>query len=502
MTDKSIIIVGAGMGGLAAGIYGQANGYQTQIFEMHTVPGGQVASWQRKGYTFDGCIHHLFGCGPNSKLHGLWTELGAMPRPLAPTWDCVSVVSPEGRVFHDYYDLERLTAHLQELSPADSAVIKDYVNGVRLFSRTDLWGELMLGSLGGKLGLLPGLVPGFKWFKPSMRQFAGRFSDPFLQRAFPLLEYSFPDAPFFLHLVKHAYACRGDIAWPVGGSLQFARSIEQRYRDLGGEIHYKQRVDRIIVENGRAVGVQLTDGSIHRADVVISNADGRRTIMNMLDGRYADARIRGYCADPPDETHWAVHVFLGVNRDLFREPSALLMLLDEPVTLAGHATDHLEMQMYGMDPSLAPAGKGVIKVELVSTYSYWKALYSNRSRYEEEKQRVAETVIGLLERQFPGLKSQVEIVDVPTLLTWERYMGGTHGFACGPKKDADIVGTLLGRDQLSTLPGLDGFYFAGNWATSGGGAMFINALSGRTTIRAICKKDNRRFVSPTWTQCP
>jgi phytoene dehydrogenase-like protein len=48
---RSIIIIGAGMGGMAAGVYGQINGYDTQIFEMHTKPGGQCASWKRKGFT-------------------------------------------------------------------------------------------------------------------------------------------------------------------------------------------------------------------------------------------------------------------------------------------------------------------------------------------------------------------------------------------------------------------------------------------------------------------
>ncbi|CAG0966401.1 4,4'-diapophytoene desaturase (4,4'-diapolycopene-forming) [Methanosarcinales archaeon] len=70
--QKSIIIIGAGMGGLASGIFGQLNGYRTQIFEMHSIPGGQCTSWKRKGYTFDVCIHHLFGCGPGTKINGLW----------------------------------------------------------------------------------------------------------------------------------------------------------------------------------------------------------------------------------------------------------------------------------------------------------------------------------------------------------------------------------------------------------------------------------------------
>lgn len=69
--EKTTIIIGAGMGGLAAGIYGRLSGFRTQIFEAHNIPGGQCTSWTRKGYTFDACIHHPFGCGPSSRLHQL-----------------------------------------------------------------------------------------------------------------------------------------------------------------------------------------------------------------------------------------------------------------------------------------------------------------------------------------------------------------------------------------------------------------------------------------------
>jgi phytoene dehydrogenase-like protein len=64
MTQKSIIIIGAGISGLAAGCYGQMNGYKTWIFELHSAPGGLCTAWKRKGYTFDGCIHWLVGNPP------------------------------------------------------------------------------------------------------------------------------------------------------------------------------------------------------------------------------------------------------------------------------------------------------------------------------------------------------------------------------------------------------------------------------------------------------
>ena len=71
MSGKSILIIGGGIAGLSAGCYGQMNGFQTRIFEMHKKkPGGLCTSWKRQGYTVDGCIHWLVGSGPESTFHG------------------------------------------------------------------------------------------------------------------------------------------------------------------------------------------------------------------------------------------------------------------------------------------------------------------------------------------------------------------------------------------------------------------------------------------------
>jgi len=326
-----------------------------------------------------------------------------------------------------------------------------------------------------------------------MADYAQRFSDPFLREAFPLLEYSLPDCPFAIHLAKHAAGHTKDIAWPIGASSAFAGSIADYYQALGGKIHYRSKVTKIITKNGKAVGVKLADGTEEFADIIISNADGRKTLLDLLEGKFMNQQLTEYCGDAVDETNWAVHVFLGVDRDLSQEPSSLVMLLEEPVTIAGHETKSLEMQTYSFDKTMAPEGKGVIKVELVSRYSYWKELAGDRLRYEEEKERVADQVIGLLENRFAGIRCQVEAVDVPTLLTWERFMGGTHGFANMPKKEFDFIGSLF-KNSGMIVPGLENFYFVGVWATSAG-ALFVNALSGKKAIQKICRDKGRQFVS-------
>ncbi len=492
---KSVIIIGAGMGGMSAGIYGQMNGYGTQIFEMHTRPGGQCTSWKRKGYTFDPCIHHFFGCKPGSAVNRMWHELGALPRELVSIGECTAVASQDGKTFIDYYDLEKLKETLLKLSPADSKAIGQYIKAIRAFDNSRVDDAINSGSPWKMAAILPWMLRNGKWMKMNMRTFADGFSDPFLRKAFAQLIYSNPDGPLFFHFMRHVAGMSGDIKWPTGGADEFARSIEKRYLELGGQVHYRSRVEKVLVENDRAVGIRLADGSEHRADIIISNADGRKTILNMLDGKYTNEVVRGYCTRNADETPFAVNVCLGVSRDLSAEPSSLVLLLEHPATIANHQYDAIEAQLYGFDPGMAPAGKGTIKVELAASYAYWRQLYdADRERYRQEKQKVAERVIEVLDTHFSGLKSQVEVTDVYTLLTWERYMGGTQGWFNLPNRKLDFAmrDDFSDRKFKTTLPGLSGFYFVGIWATAMG-SLAHNALSGKTIIRRICRLDGKTF---------
>jgi len=494
---QSIIIIGAGMGGMAAGIYGQMNGYETQVFELHAKPGGQCTSWKRKGYTFDPCIHHFFGCKPGSSVNQMWHELGALPRELVKIEECTAVASQDGKMFVDYYDLGRLRETLLRLSPADSKAIEQYIKAIKAFDNSKIDDAINSGSFWKMITILPWMLSNGKWMKMNMRTFAQRFSDPFLRRASAELVYSNPDGPLFFHFMRHVGGVNGDIQWPVGGADEFAKSIERRYLALGGKVHYRSRVEKILVEDGKAVGIRLADGSEHRADIIISNADGRKTIFSMLDGKYVNETVRGYCAPMQDETPFAVDVFLGVNRDLSGEPSSLVLLLDRPVTIANRKYESTEVQLYGFDKSMAPVGKGTIKVELTGSYAYWKELYNaNREKYKQEKQRVAEQVIEILEGYFHGIKNQVEVIDVSTLMTWERYMGGTQGWFNLPnrKLDFSMREDLSDKKFKTTLPGLSNFYFVGIWATAMG-SLAHNAKSGKTIIQRICQKDGKRFTA-------
>jgi len=170
--------------------------------------------------------------------------------------------------------------------------------------------------------------------------------------------------------------------------------------------------------------------------------------------------------------------------------------------IGGYACDHLHMQIYGFDTSMAPAGKGVIKVELFGKPSHFSQLYHDQAAYEAEKDKIAEQVITLLENQFPGLREDVEVVDVSTLHTWERFMGGTLGYNNFPNKYKEptdirnVLDFIFGLNKMFTLPGLENFFFTGQWVTSMG-SLFSNAVTGRTVVEKICKQCGIEFGTPS-----
>ncbi len=495
---KSIIIIGAGISGLSAGCYGQMNGYDTQIFELHNLAGGLCTAWKRQGYTFDYCIHWLVGSSPKSGFNRIWQELGALQgRQIVNHEEFARIEGPNGKAFIVYTNLDRLEAHMKALAPGDSAVIEEMVAAIRRLSRMgmapDKPRELYnLGDALKALTMLPQLGELRKWAAMPVADFAKRFTDPFLREAFALL-FGLPDFPMLGMLFTLAGLHIGDSGYPVGGSLPFAQAIERRYLDLGGQVYYRSRVAKILVENDRAVGVQLADGSEHRADLVISAADGHATLFDMLDGKYLTDEIRGYYERLPIFSP-LVYVSLGVARDLSAEPHSISWPLDEPLMVGNVAHTRMPLKHYGYDPTMAPAGKSALVVMLPTDYDSWKQLGQDRAAYEAQKQRIAQDVIAILDRRFPGLREQVEVVDVATPLTTERYTGNWRGSFEGWLLTTETMQMTFGKGMSKTLPGLSNFYMIGQWVEPGGG-LPPAASSGRNAIQLLCHYDKKPFVT-------
>lgn len=494
MSEKSIVIIGAGLAGLSTGCYAQMNGYKTQIFEMQNKPGGVCVAWQRRGYAFDYAVHNVFGVStkPTGSLYNqIWDELKALRDTSIHAFKEFVQVEADGKVFTVYSDVNELERHLKERSPPDQKVIEEFTGAIRKFSGKDL-DAAMLGGIGAKLKMLPLMRTLMKFSKINLKEYAEKFSDPFLRKAFATIQYDLDEIPTIIPIIFLSMLNIGDCAWPIGGSAALSKNIEKTYLEHGGQVNYYSKVEKILVKDDTAVGVQTQDGKEHYADLVISAADGYSTIHGMLQGKYTTQFIKTYYESFPKTQPFGLELWYGVNRTFSGEPHALVLFLDNPVTVENKQRDKLDIEILSFDPSLAPPGKTVVKVNFDSEYDYWKNLSANKEQYQAQKQQISNVIAEKLEKRFPGFTSQIEATDVVTPVSVEHWTGGYRGFA-QPWPPPPTLAKEINKNGVSkTLPGLDNFYMVGQWA---GGTFGISTvcMMGRQLVSEICKKDHKKF---------
>ena len=162
-----------------------------------------------------------------------------------------------------------------------------------------------------------------------------------------------------------------------------------------------------------------------------------------------------------------------------------------PVKLELEERDSLYLELFDSNSGVAPEGKSVIKVVTEGNYNYWKKMHEeDMEKYRQEKEAVYQKVLEILEKRFKGIKEQVEIHDVTTPVTVERFTLNFHGLQPWPAPESGMKIMLGGLSK--TLPGLESFYMVGQWASAMIGVSNA-AVMGRNLVKELCKKDKKKF---------
>ncbi|TGZ10612.1 phytoene desaturase family protein [Streptomyces rhizosphaericola] len=510
-TPPRVIVVGAGVAGLSTGCYARMSGARTRIFEKHVLPGGCCTAWSRDGYLFDYCIEWLIGTAPGNDAHRVWRELGALDGKTVTNFELFNKVEDEnGRSVTFYNDPDRLEAHLLALSPADAPLIRSFTRDLRRFIDIELYPFLTapaLRTVRERAATLRTVLPAFRLFwrtaATPMHVFADRFQDPLLRRAFRNIFFQDPEGfPLLPYLFNMAAAHHLNAGFPQGGSLGLSRSIENRYLSLGGEVTYRARTEKILVENDRAIGIELRNGRRYFAEHIVSACDGRTTVHHLLDGRYTSPRIDKLYHDlierPGTLFPAVVSAFVGLRGDF--DPgeahSTTHLLTDEDGRrLPGALQNSLVVQARSRySDGFAPPGRSVLHCTYFSDYAYWKGLRTrSRREYRGRKHEVADFVRTFLEHRHPGINDRIDLVDIASPATTHRYTGNHNGSILAWKafSDADdVAARLVGKDRMR-LPGLSGFSMAGQWVGMGG--LIRAASTGRFAVQYLCRELGLEF---------
>lgn len=492
-TPSKVIVIGAGVAGLSTAVHAARNGYEVEVFEHHSAPGGVCTAWDRNGYRIEGCIHWLIGATPAHPFWRLYEEIGATEgnRFLPVEQFSCLVDEPTGTRLNITRDLDDLLAQVESISPADKPIFQEIVDAAR---EHNLLSGIPLDPP-ELTGVWKRLTKAWEaredlWYalthRGSMTELEASMRHPVL-RSF--LGWIFPDIPVVLAASVLGELSRGTLGTVEGGSHRFSEAIANKVEALGGAIRYEQDVEEILVESDRAIGVRTTDGSEHRADRIVSCAPGYTTIFRMLGGKYADDRVRRRYANWPRYEPIVLASF-GAKTTWTDLPTSNQVHLERPFSIGHREVTVLKVRNYAFDPKLAPPGCSVIQCLLNTNFDLWHDLHYAPHRYARQKAELAETLLDRLEPHCPGIADALDMTDVATPYTFWRfarsYRGAFEGFM--------LTAETMREHVPKTLPGLERFHMAGQWVEPGGGVPPA-VYSGRQVVQLICAEDGRDFLT-------
>jgi phytoene desaturase len=484
LSGASVIVVGAGLGGLSAAARLAAAGARVTVFEKNGRVGGKVNVRRAGGYSFDTGASLLT---MRRVLEDLFESAGRRLEEYL-TLESLDPICryswPDGATLDASTDLARTEEEIRKIAPED-------VPGFRRFL-ADAKRKYEVAErtfLAHSLNDLPKLlrprhardlaaVTSWRTLDAHVRRY---FRSPRLRQLFDryaTYNGSSPyRAPSVFSLIPYVEFGLG--AWHVrGGMYELPRALERLARELGVEIRTDAEVEKIIVEGGRAGGVVLRGGREHRADAVVVNADAIEAHRRLLAGEQAAERTRRRLSRAEPSLSGFV-ILLGVARrcDGLAHHNIFFSAdyAAEFRSLFGELRPAADPTVYvcapsRTDPTQAPPGHENLFV-LVNAPAT-----SGRVRWEDERRAYRDLVVGRLEaRVLRGLGDAVDHEEVITPEDFERDYHAHRGALYGASSNT-LTGALLRPPNRSR--DIENLYFAGG-ATHPGGGIPLVLLSGK-----------------------
>ncbi len=512
-----VIIVGAGFSGLTAGSLLASRGYKVLILEKNSYPGGCVSSFKRKGHTFENTIHFINGCEPGGTIYRILEKIGAhesvrfikynsLFRWIDDTRN-IDIIPP--------LELDAFLKFIEERFPDELKNVKKfYSNFSELIEFVFGLTELTPARAALKLVVNPRLLLRFLYNMPkTVTKIIGSYiQDPALRNYFTAIctAFGYPSnkmSGMTLAFCEAAYRTEGAY-FPEGSSSAFSNALADAYIENGGHIRYGTEALEILFTDRLAAGVITGEESgknVFYGRAVISAIDltalvTRLIPQGILPVKYVN-RIR-----KREPTYACVNVFIGLDFDIrergikdskiwcqrrggFSSPEEAVI---DDADLSNITLEMISV-FNNIDPSILPAGKSTISLQYITRYDFFKNLLDADGcrgvKYNNVKDDIARQAVGILGERLglPDLKEHIEVINVATPLTLERYTGnrqGSHlGWHLSPKYNwLDMVGN---RTPVKNM------FVTGHWTMPGGGISTV-MKSGEITANCVEKYLKRR----------
>lgn len=283
---KKIIVIGSGFGGLATASRLLSRGHQVEVFEKRDKPGGRAYVYEIDGFTFDGgptVITAPFLFDEIFEAAGKKREDFIEFVPCDPFY---RIFDHNGKKFDYNGDHDFVLSEIEKWNPADKEGYTRFLKSTKaIFDKgfVELADQPFL-SIWDMIKVAPDLIK-LQSYK-TVYQYASQYiENDFLRRCFsfhPLLVGGNPFQTTSIYAMIHYLEREWGVHYAMGGTGAVVEGMARLIREQGGNIRTSAEVDKILIENGSAKGIRLKDGSEHRADIVVSNADVAFTYRHMI----------------------------------------------------------------------------------------------------------------------------------------------------------------------------------------------------------------------------
>lgn len=473
MQNPEIIVVGSGIGGLAAAAMLARYGRRVLVCESHAIPGGAAHSFTRQGFQFDSGPSFYAGLSDPKSLNPLRQVLDAIEESVeAVAYDPLGHYHfPEGTV-PIYGNAERYRATIAAVTPQGA---QEYANFERdLLGLYQRLRDIPTLALRADWELLPLLLRQYGWpmlqmipqlgnLQASVGQVMDRWvKDAWVRRLINLECFLLsglnahgtvaPEVAFMLGERSNSV-----IDYPKGGSGAIVAALVRGLSKWGGELRLNAHVEQILVEQGRAVGVRLRQGEVLRAETVISNATVWDTYGQLLRPEDLPPHHRTAGLKIPAVDSF-MHLHLGIRAEGLAELTGHHVVLhDAAVEIAAPGNTCMISIPSVWDKNLAPTGHHLIHAYTLEPHAGWQ----RDEQYAARKRQRAEPLFRALERVIPDLRQRITLELIGTPLTHAQYLRrhqGSYGAAIAagtgqfPSCQTPIAG--LYRVGDSTMPGI------------------------------------------------
>lgn len=506
------IVIGSGSGGLTAAVALARAGQRVLVLEQHYLPGGFCQSFALEGFRWSPGVHYVGGLGPGGSLRRLYEGLG-----LGDDLEFCEM-NVEGfdhfLVEDERFDVPkgfaRYFARLCERFPHEREGLTEYFRVVRAVNEAVCDNDLRLSF--PEILAVPFRAPALlRWgFRTQGALLDKTIRDPML-RAFLSaqsgnhgLSPSRVSLPLHASMITHYY---DGAYYPRGGAKRIPMAMIKALRRRGGQIRMRARVQRILVEGGRAAGVELASGERITAGSVVSNADPAVTFGSLLPPDLCRRERRK--ALGAERSVSMVSVFCAVDMDLrdlgydsgnywwYRRRDVGELYERVERSLPGAQIDGLFLAITTLkDPGDLPSGLHTIEMFTFVPYApfaRWRGTSpSDRGAdYQRFKEGFGDKMIAAAENVIPGITQAIRFRSVASPLTNDFYCETPSGCAYGTAKTPWQLGPFSFGVE-STIPGL---YSCGSSTLSHGVAG--TAMTGLVAAaKVLSVEDARELLGP------